>query len=59
MTEMQTFNKTNYVANGIMTFIESLINQHHADEQAVYAKVKSLCNQKLNLIEGNDPTRNR
>lgn len=56
---MQLFNKTNYVANGIMTFIESLINQHHADEQAVYAKVKSLCNQKLNLIEGNDPDRNR
>ena len=56
---MQTFNKTTYVANGIMTFIESLINQHHADQQAVYAKVKSLCNEKLNLIEGNNPDRNR
>ena len=56
---MQTFNKTNYVADGIMTFMSSLINQHHADEQAVYAKVKSLCNEKLNLLEVTDSNRNR
>ncbi len=58
-TEMHYKNKTNYVSNGIMTYIAAMINEHHADEQAIYTKVKALCNQQLNLIEGNDPERNQ
>ena len=51
-------NKTTNVVNGIMTYVAAMINEHHADEQAVYAKLKAACNRQLNLIEGNDPERN-
>ncbi len=51
-------NKTNYVCSGIMTYVAAMIKEHHADEESVYTKLKALCNQKLNLIEGNDPDRN-
>jgi len=52
-------NKTNYVAEGVMQFITALTNDNHADQQAVLTKVKALCNEKLNLLQGSDPGRNK
>ena len=52
-------NKTGYVAEGCMTFIDSLITQHHADELDVYKQLLVLVKSKVTLIEGNDPNRNR
>tara|TARA_B100001094_G_scaffold55457_1_gene50979 strand:+ start:3147 stop:3317 length:171 start_codon:yes stop_codon:yes gene_type:complete len=51
--------KTTYVSEGIMQFMIASINQHHADKEAVYTKVKALCNEQLNLMGGQDPDRNK
>ena len=51
--------KTNYVANGIMTFIDALILQHHADELAVYQRVLTLCQKQVDRLKGLDPSRNK
>ena len=52
-------NKTGYVADGCMTFIDSLITQHHANELDVYRQLLVRIQSKMTLIEGNDPNRNR
>lgn len=52
-------NKTNYVANGCMTFINALINQHYADEIGVYQRLVTLCQAKVDRLEGLSPDRNR
>ena len=48
-----------YVANGIMDFIEAMRFTHHLDEASLLTKVAALCKQRLNLIDGTDPMRNR
>ena len=50
--------KTNYVAGGIMTFIDALILQHHADELGVYQRVSMLCQRQVDRLKGLDPDRN-
>lgn len=52
-------NKTNYVADGCMTFINALINQHYADEIDVYQRLVALCQAKVDRLEGLSPDRNR
>ena len=52
-------NKINYVADGCMTFIDSLTYQHHADELSVLKRVKELLTQQINRIEASDPLRNK
>ena len=51
--------KTIYVADGCITFIEALINQHHADPIRVFQRVADLCQQRANQIAASDPERNR
>ena len=52
-------NKTNYVADGIMTFIDALIRQHHADEELVYQRVAELCQAQHDRLVALSPSRNR
>ena len=52
-------NKTGYVADGCMTFIDSLITQHHADELEVYEQLLVLIKSKATLLKSLDPNRNR
>ena len=52
-------NKTNYVADGCMTFIDSLLHDHHADELSVFKRVRELLTQQINRIEASDPFRNK
>ena len=52
-------NKTNYVAEGSVTFIRSLINQHHADELDVFRRVAELCQAQADRLEGLNPDRNK
>ena len=52
-------NKTNEVCDGVMLFARALINDHWADEQAVYEQLAALCEAKVNVIKGMDPSRNR
>ena len=52
-------NKTGYVADGCMTFIDSLIYQHHADELEVYEQLLVLIKSKTTLLKSLDPNRNR
>jgi hypothetical protein len=56
---MRPKSKTNYVANGIMTFIEALIHEHHADELAVYRRVVRLSQAQVDRLEGLDAQRNK
>lgn len=51
--------KNKYVADGIMKFAGALIKQHFADETSVLTYVQKLCKERLNLIEGSDPSRNK
>lgn len=59
MTPFIPKNKEKYVAGGIMNFAESLIYQHHADETVVLTYLAKEIKVKLNLLEGNDPSRNK
>ena len=52
-------NKTNYVADGIMTFIDALIRQHFADEELVYKRVAQLCQALHDRLVSLSPSRNR
>ena len=52
-------NKTNYVADGIMKFIDALIRQHFADEELVYARVAQLCQAQHDRLVSLSPSRNR
>ena len=52
-------NKEKAVAEGIMTFAEALTKQHFADEQTVLTYLQKEIKVRLNLIEGNDPNRNK
>ena len=52
-------NKEKAVAEGIMTFAEALIGQHFADTQTVLTYLQKEIKVKLNLIEGNNPKRNK
>lgn len=52
-------NKTNYVADGCMTFINALIAQHYAEEIDVYKRLVTLCQAKVDRLEGLSPDRNR
>ena len=52
-------NKTNYVADGIVTFADALIGEHHADELAVYERLLTLCQSKVDRLVGMDRYRNR
>ena len=52
-------NKTNYVADGIVQFADALILQHHADELAVYERLLTLYQSKVDRLVGMDPYRNR
>ena len=52
-------NKTNYVADGIMTFIDALIRQHFANEELVYARVAQLCQAQYDRLVASSPSRNR
>ena len=51
--------KTNYVANGIMKFIDALIRQHFADEMLVYGRVAQLCQAQHDRLVAACPSRNR
>ena len=51
--------KTNYVADGIITFITALIHEHKADELAVYKRVLKLCQRQVDRLESLDPHRNK
>ena len=51
--------KTNYVADGIMTFIDALIRQHFANEMLVYKRVAELCEAQYNRLVAMSPSRNR
>lgn len=52
-------NKTNYVADGCMTFINALISQHHAVEVDVYRRLADLCQAQAERLEGLSPDRNK
>ena len=52
-------NKTNEVCDGVMLFARALINDHWADEQAVYEQLMRLCEATVNTLQGIDPSRNR
>ena len=54
---MQT--KTMYVAEGCMTFIRSMINQHHADKRELYETLTKLCQKEADRLASIDPLRNR
>lgn len=56
---MRYKSKTNYVANGIMTFVEALIHEHQADELAVYRRVVRLAQAQADRLEGLDVQRNK
>jgi len=51
--------KTDNVAEGCMTFIRALINDHHADPLAVYERLTLLCSAETARIRNLDPLRNR
>ena len=51
--------KTNYVASGIMTFIDALIRQHYANEELVYKRVAELCQAQHDRLVSLSPSRNR
>jgi hypothetical protein len=51
--------KTNYVANGIMTFMDALIREHFADEELVYKRVTELCQAQHDRLVSLSPSRNR
>lgn len=51
--------KTNYVANGIMTFIDALIREHFADGTLVYKRVAELCQAQHDRLVALSPSRNR
>ena len=52
-------NKTNYVADGIMKFIDALIRQHYANEELVYKRVAQLCQAQHDRLVALSPSRNR
>ena len=52
-------NKTTYVAQGCMTFIRSMINQHHADDLELYEMLTKLCQKEADRLNSIDPLRNR
>ena len=52
-------NKTNYVADGIMKFIDALIRQHYANEELVYERVAQLCQAQHDRLVALSPSRNR
>tara|TARA_R100001163_G_C5062242_1_gene199266 strand:- start:2122 stop:2292 length:171 start_codon:yes stop_codon:yes gene_type:complete len=56
---MRHKSKTNYVANGIMTFIGAIIYEHKADELAVYRRVVRLAQAQADRLEGLDVQRNK
>ena len=51
--------KTENVAEGCMTFINALVNDHHADRLAVYERLILLCSAEAARIRNLDPYRNR
>lgn len=51
--------KTHYVADGCMTFINALINQHHANDLDVYRCLVDLCQAQADRLESLKPDRNR
>ena len=52
-------NKTKYVANGCITFIEALIYEHRADELAVFQKLTQLCQARVDRLVSLDAMRNQ
>tara|TARA_R100001224_G_scaffold112927_1_gene96658 strand:- start:1329 stop:1496 length:168 start_codon:yes stop_codon:yes gene_type:complete len=51
--------KTNEVAEGCMTFIQALTNEHHANKIDVLKEVAKLCLSTANREEGLNPNRNK
>lgn len=52
-------NKELYVAQGIVTFADSLMRQHHCDRAQCLAHVIALFNREANVLAGVDPDRNK
>ena len=51
--------KTNDVAEGCMTFIQALTNEHHANKIDVLKEVANRCLATASREEGLDPNRNK
>jgi len=51
--------KTKDAVEGCMIFIQSLINDHHADKIDVYRQVAALCQAQVDYLLSIDPNRNR
>ena len=52
-------NREKAVADGVMGFAEALTNEHHADKQSVLTHLQKMVKVELNLLEGNDRSRNK
>lgn len=52
-------NKEQDVAQGCMTFIDSLWRNHNADELLVYKKLLRLIQRHVDRLESLDPDRNK
>lgn len=48
-----------YTANGCMTFIVSMANQHHVPIEDLYESVALLCTLRANREKAADPERNK
>jgi hypothetical protein len=51
--------KTMNVAQGIITFANALIGQHHANREEVLGIVVKDLQRELNVISASDPDRNK
>tara|TARA_B100001778_G_scaffold15616_1_gene11916 strand:- start:1875 stop:2042 length:168 start_codon:yes stop_codon:yes gene_type:complete len=51
--------KTNEVAEGCMTFIQALTNDHHANKIDVLKEISNRCRAIVNREEASDQFRNR
>ena len=52
-------NREKTVAEGVMGFVTALTNDHHADKEVVLTHLQKMIKVELNLIQGNDPNRNK
>ena len=52
-------NREKAVADGVMGFIDALVNDHHADKEVVLTHLQKMIKVQLNLLEGNNPNRNK
>ena len=52
-------NREKAVAEGVIGFVTALTNEHHADKQSVLIHLQKMIKVELNLLEGNDRSRNK